>query len=171
VEQQEVIDFYNMMGRCGIPVWIDGGWGVDALLGRQTGPHKDLDIAIQQQHVQKLRDLLEEQGYKEVKLEDAQPHNFVLGDDRGREIDVHVVVLDDNGNGIYGPPQNGEMYPAAALTGVGQIGGCPVRCISPEWAMNFHSGYDLKEKDYHDVAALCEEFGFDLPQQFLKWVK
>lgn len=29
-------------------VWLDGGWGVDALLGRQTRPHDDMDIVIEQ---------------------------------------------------------------------------------------------------------------------------
>ncbi len=30
----------------GLAFWIDGGWGVDALLGRQTRPHSDLDLAV-----------------------------------------------------------------------------------------------------------------------------
>ena len=28
-----------------IEIWIDGGWGVDALLGTQTRPHSDVDIS------------------------------------------------------------------------------------------------------------------------------
>ena len=168
MQQQEVIDFYCTMEDCGVQVWIDGGWGVDALLGKQTRPHKDLDIAIRQEHVPKLREILATIGYREVRVEDARPHNFVMGDDRGREIDVHVIVLDDKGNGIYGPAENGEMYPADSLTGTGTIGGHQVRCISPEWMIRFHSGYQLTEKDYRDVSALCEQFGFDLPQEFLK---
>jgi lincosamide nucleotidyltransferase A/C/D/E len=27
-------------------VWVDGGWTVDALVGRQTRLHDDLDLAI-----------------------------------------------------------------------------------------------------------------------------
>ena len=30
--------------------------------------------------------------------------------------------------------------------------------------VKFHSGYELKEKDFQDVAALCEKFGIELPQ-------
>jgi lincosamide nucleotidyltransferase A/C/D/E len=41
--------------KLGIEIWVDGGWGVDALLGEQTRPHKDLDIAIQQKDVPQLR--------------------------------------------------------------------------------------------------------------------
>ena len=171
MQQQEVLNFHTMMVDHGITVWIDGGWGVDALLGTQTRPHKDLDIAIQQKDASKLREVLTAKGYEEIRLESARPHNFIMGDDRGREIDVHVIVLDDKGNGIYGPPESGEMYPAASLTGIGIIGGHPVRCISPEWMIKFHSGYQLTEKDFRDVSALCEKFGFDLPHEFSKWAK
>ena len=102
MQEREVIDFYRAMEHSGIKAWIDGGWGVDALLGKQTRPHSDLDIAIQQEDVANILALLESQGYREIKLEIARPHNFVLGDYKGHEIDVHVIALDVRGNGIYG---------------------------------------------------------------------
>ena len=39
----DVIDCYTTLENLGIEIWVDGGWGVDALLGEQTRPHKDLD--------------------------------------------------------------------------------------------------------------------------------
>lgn len=162
----DVLDFYRTMSEIGVEVWIDGGWGVDALLGKQTRSHKDLDIAIQERHVALLREVLLTRGYREVRPEDARPWNFVLGEETGREIDVHVIVLDDSGNGVYGPPEKGEMYPATSLIGTGIIDGQTVRCISPEWAVKFHSGYELKEKDFRDVSALCQKFGIELPATY-----
>jgi lincosamide nucleotidyltransferase A/C/D/E len=150
----------------GVEIWIDGGWGVDALLEQQTRPHQDLDIAIQEKDIPKLVELLEARGYHEIKLEMRRPHNFVLADNHGHEIDIHVIVLDEHGNGIYGPVENSEMYPVDALAGIGSIAGHTVKCISPEWTIKFHSGYELKEKDYKDVSALCEKFGIDLPAQY-----
>jgi lincosamide nucleotidyltransferase A/C/D/E len=44
----EVLDLYSSLEILGVEIWIDGGWGVDALLGKQSRPHQDLDIAIQQ---------------------------------------------------------------------------------------------------------------------------
>jgi hypothetical protein len=41
----EVVDVLERLDRAGVPVWLDGGWGVDALVGRQTRPHRDLDLA------------------------------------------------------------------------------------------------------------------------------
>ena len=162
----DVLSLYNALANLGVEIWIDGGWGVDALLEKQTRTHKDLDIVIQQQDVTKLRALLESQGYQEIKLEIARPHNFVLADDHGHEIDVHVIVLDEVGNGIYGPAENGEMYPVDGLAGIGNITGQTVKCISARWTINFHSGYELKEKDYQDVSALCEKFGIELPSEY-----
>jgi lincosamide nucleotidyltransferase A/C/D/E len=167
----DVISLYTSLEKLGVEIWIDGGWGVDALLGEQTRSHSDLDIAIEQKDVPILRQLLQKRGYKEIKLEEARDWNFVLGDENRREIDVHVIALDNKGNGIYGPPEKGEMYPAASLTGAGKIDGRTVRCISPEWAVKFHSGYQLKEKDFRDVSALCKKFGIDLPAGYEQFKK
>lgn len=166
----DVIEIYSALADHGIHIWIDGGWGVDALLGRQTRTHKDLDIAIQDQQVFHFEQLLAAWGYRRTKREIERPFNFVLADSGGREVDVHVISLDENGNGIYGPPENGLMYPAESLTGTGTISGCAFRCISPEWAVRFHRGYDLSEKDYQDVSALCEKYGIALPDDYSRFM-
>jgi len=167
----DVISLYTELENLKIPVWVDGGWGVDALLGEQTRPHQDLDIAVQQRDIPQLRALLEVKGYKEIKLQDARPWNFVLGDESGREIDVHVIVLDTNGDGVYGPVENGMVYPSASLSGSGVIQGHTVKCISAEWAVKFHTGYQLKVKDFVDVTALCEKYGLEPPEEYLQFVR
>jgi len=45
----DVIGLYTELQNLSIKIWVDGGWGVDALLGEQPRPHGDLDIAIQQE--------------------------------------------------------------------------------------------------------------------------
>ena len=119
----DVIDIYSTLGGLGIQIWIDGGWGVDALLGRQTRPHKDLDIALEEQHLVRFERFLALRGYHRTKREIERPFNFVLADHSGREIDVHVISLDENGDGVYGPPENCLTYPAESLTGIGTISG------------------------------------------------
>ncbi len=162
----DVTNFYLQMAALGIEVWLDGGWGVDALLGEQSRSHADLDIIVQESDLGSVREELERQGFREVERNDSRPWNFVLGDGRGKEIDLHIVVLDLAGNGIYGPPENGEMYPAEALQGKGAIGGIPVRCTSPEFQIHSHTGYDIGETDYKDVQALAKKFGIELPQDY-----
>jgi Aminoglycoside-2''-adenylyltransferase len=51
---KDAIKLYKLFDQHGIKVWIDGGWGVDALLGHQTRKHDDLDIALHHSHVSAL---------------------------------------------------------------------------------------------------------------------
>jgi len=65
MQAADVLGLYNTLKKLGVDIWIDGGWGVDALLEKQTRPHKDLDIAVQQKDVPQLREVLEANGYQE----------------------------------------------------------------------------------------------------------
>jgi len=162
----DVLEFYLKLEKLGIAVWIEGGWGVDALLGRQTRPHADLDILILQKDVRRLRETLEADRYREIKLEIARPYNFVMGDNQGREIDVHVVDLDDAGNALYGPPENPEVFQRSIFNGMGTIGNQRIKCIPPDWQIKWHTGYKLRECDFQDVLALCEKFGLEYPAEY-----
>jgi lincosamide nucleotidyltransferase A/C/D/E len=158
----DIVCLYSELQDLGITIWIDGGWGVDALLGEQTRPHGDLDIAIQQKDVPKFVDLQEKRGYREVKRDNEW--NFVLGNDHGHKIDVHAFILDAQRN-----VEKGIKYPPGSLTGTGRIEGHPVRCISADWMVKFHCGYQAKEKDFRDVSALCEKFGLNLPDEYVQF--
>lgn len=39
---ERVLDLLDLLVDRGLDVWVDGGWGVDALAGRQTREHGDL---------------------------------------------------------------------------------------------------------------------------------
>jgi len=60
----KVIDLYTSLENLGVEIWVDGGWGVDALLGEQTRPHKDLDTSIQQKDISMLREFLQARGIR-----------------------------------------------------------------------------------------------------------
>lgn len=157
----DVLEIVRLFERNHIELTIDGGWGVDALLGEQTRPHADLDIAVQHKDVGRIRALLEARDYREVPLDDSWECNFVLGDDQGHRVDVHSCTFDSAGNHVYGVP-----YPFDSLTGTGSVNGHPVKCISPEWLVKFHTGYTLDENDYRDVKALCQRFGIGMPAEY-----
>ncbi len=160
----DVVDLIRLMERNGVEVYIDGGWGVDALLGEQTRSHSDLDIALPHKYVPQLRKLLAARGYEELPRNDTRDCNFVLSDAEGHQVDVHSYTFDDQGKNIQG-----VAYIPEHLTGIGSITGYPVKCISPEWMVKFHSGYELDQNDYRDVLALCQRFGFSLPGEFKKF--
>jgi len=167
----DVTNLYIKLDNIGIKIWIDGGWGVDALLGEETRTHEDVDIVIQRKDLLKLRKVLKRQGYKDIKQDDTSSWNFVLGDDKKHKVDVHVIVFDVEGNGIYGPLKKGNMYPTASLSGTGVIGGYTVKCISPEYMVKFHTGYKLCDNDFQDVLALCKRFGIDCPEECVRMAK
>jgi lincosamide nucleotidyltransferase A/C/D/E len=146
----------------GVTVWLsDGGWGVDALLGKQTRPHNDLDVIVSLDHVPTLRDVLAAQGFR---LTEGQPPLcFVLADDHGHMVDVHPVAFDDQGDGHY--TMAGDqiwVYPAAGFAGTGVVDGRPVRCLTAEVQVLCHAGYQLREVDFHDMQALHRRFGVQL---------
>jgi lincosamide nucleotidyltransferase A/C/D/E len=155
------VQLLQLFEQHGIEVVVDGGWGVDALLGKQTRPHRDLDIALAQKDTPQLRALLATHGYQQVPRAASWECNFVLGDSPGHEVDVHSYTHDVQGNLI-----SGVAYPYASLTGRGSIEGYPVRCIDAAWQVQFHTGYQLDEHDYQDVLALCEHFGLALPAEY-----
>jgi lincosamide nucleotidyltransferase A/C/D/E len=51
----QIIDWFE---QANIPVWLDGGWGVDALVGHQTRSHSDLDVVVWLNTVTKIEQLL-----------------------------------------------------------------------------------------------------------------
>jgi lincosamide nucleotidyltransferase A/C/D/E len=164
MKASDVIDFVRLLEQNRIDVWIDGGWGVDALLGEQTRTRSDLDIAVRHSDAPRVRALLEARGYKDAPRSDTRDCNFVLGDDLGHQVDIHSYEFDSAGNHVYG-----VAYPAESLTGAGSVNGYPVRCISPEWLVKFHTGYEVDENDYRDVRALCQRFGIEMPSEYGKF--
>jgi lincosamide nucleotidyltransferase A/C/D/E len=164
VVEKDAANLIALLEQNGLEVYVDGGWAVDAVLGEQTRPHDDLDIALPHAQVPRLRALLGPRGFREQRRDDNWECNFVLADEAGRRLDVHSYTLDEAGLNVAGVPYNGQQ-----LTGRGVIGGYSVRCISPEWLVKFHTGYELDDNDWHDVRLLCQRFQIAVPDEYLKF--
>jgi len=168
---KDVVELYKCLVQNNIKIWLDGGWGVDALLGQQTRLHSDLDIIIESKHLELLSKILKSRGYKEIPRDDSSSWNFVVADAFGHEVDIHVVDFDVHGHGIYGPKERGVYYPAAAFVGKGNILDLQVNCLTPEYQVESHQGYQLKEKDFKDVFLLCERFELEIPKEYQNFKK
>jgi lincosamide nucleotidyltransferase A/C/D/E len=158
-----LIELLELFANAAIPIWLDGGWGIDALLETQTRTHGDVDIVLPVADVAKLQTLLADRGF--TVREGLPPDSFVLANGSGLEVDVHAVTFDQQGNGVY-RMRNGEdwIFQAEGFTGRGLIGGMSVRCLSPTTQVLCHAyGYVPKEKDFHDMELLQTRFGVDLP--------
>lgn len=131
---------------------VGGGWGIDALVGRQTRPHQDLDLAIDARHFSKTVRWLEQQGYSQGA--DLLPTSLELTADRGRRIDLYPSVVDDDGTGRQAGTEGASFEYRVDQQATGYINGEPVPCISVGLQRRFHSGYRLASKDREDLACL-----------------
>jgi lincosamide nucleotidyltransferase A/C/D/E len=100
-----LIQLLREIEEAGIEVWLDGGWGVDALLGEQRREHDDVDLIASLAAMPRLVQILEGRGYELVDGE--LPMSVVLLDSGGRQVDIHPVVFNERGDGIY-RMRNGE---------------------------------------------------------------
>lgn len=154
----DVVEIVGGLAADGIVVWVDGGWCVDALVGRELREHADLDLAVGRGDEPRLRAWLASRGFSPRATADASAWNYVLADVAGRAVDVHAFAFDEEGRHSWG-----VAYPAESLTGSATLGGRRVRCIAPQWMFRFKTAYEPAPKDLVDVSALAEVFGYEIP--------
>jgi lincosamide nucleotidyltransferase A/C/D/E len=163
MEEDKVVDVLNIVMGAGIELWLDGGWGVDALLGKQTRPHGDLDLILSVDDMPKLRSVLLAAGYR-LKAGGSE-ENRVFSDEEGDEVDAHGVRFEKNGSGVFRLEDGREWpFPPSAFQGTGRVGGCKVNCLSADAQVQCHAqGYTPTDTDIRDMALLQERFGVVLP--------
>jgi lincosamide nucleotidyltransferase A/C/D/E len=173
VSAQDVVRIYQLLLDSDIQIWLSGGWGIDALLGVQTRPHKDLDVIMLLDDVVRARELLSRDGYglKELWSENRWDVDaagvetataFVLQDAEGREFDAHAMRLDAQGNGIPAWAEaEGFIFSLQDLAGEGCVAGHAVKCLSPAAQVLCHTGYELPEEHVRDMKLVQRVFGVD----------
>ena len=145
----------------GIKVYLDGGWGVDALLGRETRIHNDIDLFVELKNYHDYIHIIKQHGFDEVPMEYTTDSHTVWKDGKQRIIDLHCFEYTDDGI-LY----EGAMFPTGTFCGSGKIGEIAVSCIEPLSQVIFHLGYEHDENDVHDVMLLCEEFRIAVPDEY-----
>lgn len=159
----DVIEILDALGHEDVGVWIDGGWGVDALIGEETRPHRDLDLALDRASLNRAKTILEKLGFDhDSAAEPGLPARLVMRDGRGRQVDLHPLVFDVAGSGWQQLSQSGRAwgrYPAEHLRATGGIRGRSVRCLSPELQVRFRLAHEWTESDEHDLRLLVHAFG------------
>ena len=78
MQPADVVQIIDWLKPAEISVWLDGGWGVDALVGKQTRTHSDKDVVVWLDDVMEIKRLLAKQGFT-VKLSEL-PTRFVMED-------------------------------------------------------------------------------------------
>ncbi|MFI7423874.1 nucleotidyltransferase domain-containing protein [Nonomuraea sp. NPDC049684] len=152
----ELLRVRAALRAAGCQMWIAGGWGVDALVGRVTRDHHDLDLLHRAEQEPRVIGALEALGYTERDgAAPGRPARFVMADDLGRELDLHPLRFAADGSAVQDLDDRGGAlrYPAAAFTS-GTVAGRRVPCLSAAQQLAFHQGYEPRERDLHDLALL-----------------
>jgi lincosamide nucleotidyltransferase A/C/D/E len=162
MNESEVVDLLKKAGRHGIELYLDGGWGVDALVGRQSRPHQDIDLFVRRADADAFTALLHREGFREIPAEyTTEGHTKWYAAD-GRTVDLHRFEV----TGADTLRFENELYPASLLDGTGTIGGVPVRCLTPEAQLLYHQGYEHDANDSADVLLLCNTFDLPVPEEY-----
>lgn len=163
MEARDVIDIVLMFEQANIEVWVEGGWGIDALLGAQNRDHGDVDLVVDAPRASDARNLLADAGFTPI-FEDP-PGRASYMDARERCVDLSFAVADRYGDrwNINRSAGRGEPdYPFDCFT-YGWIGGHKVGCLGPEVQIAHHVGYEVEDVDFFDMGLLRERFDIALP--------
>jgi lincosamide nucleotidyltransferase A/C/D/E len=168
---RDVREVVDALDAAGVHVWLAGGWGVDALIGRQTRVHSDLDLAFEDKGAAQARALerLARLGYR--RFEDQNdagqwmPVRICMRDSAGRTVDLLPVTIDRTSTVASTGLRPGSGYPIDEFT-VGSLDGRPVGCLSAGLQMAFHAGYEPRGIDRRDVALLERRFGLTAPRPY-----
>lgn len=161
LRESDAVEIILLFRSKGIQIYIDGGWGVDALVGFESRCHNDIDIFIEKQDKECSIKLLKDTGYSETVMEYTTLEHTVWRDGNARIIDLHIFSRNSEGDFVF----ESETFPKEVFTGKGRIGHLEVDCITPEWQVRFHSGYKLDDNDIKDVLLLCDKFNLALPYE------
>jgi lincosamide nucleotidyltransferase A/C/D/E len=147
-----VVEVLEVLERAECRSWVAGGWGVDALVGRQTRQHRDLDLVIDAEQEASALAALRRLGY-EVET-DWRPARVELAAAGSRWVDLHPVWFNGHGHGRQVGLDGGFFeYPSDCFV-TGRLGGRAVPCLSAEQQLRFRMGYALRDVDRHDVEQL-----------------
>lgn len=158
------LEILDALRSHGVEATVDGGWGVDALIGQQTRCHEDLDLVVGIGDLHAIESALRPLGFSIA--EDHLPVRFVMRDANQSQLDFHTVSFDEQGGGIQPQPGGGSFrYPPEGFVH-GQIAGRQVSCVSAQVQVLCHLGYEPTSKDAHDVLLLCRHFDLAVPPPY-----
>jgi lincosamide nucleotidyltransferase A/C/D/E len=160
MEAAQVLRVLDALEAAGVTPGVSGGWGIDALLRRQTRVHGDVDLGVPSDAVDAAVAALQGLGYELAA--DERPARVVLDGPDGK-VDLHPIVMQPSGTGVQtGFEGQTFEYPPGSLEAEGEIGGRTVRCATPALQVAFHGGYEPREHDRLDMAALAKAFALTL---------
>jgi lincosamide nucleotidyltransferase A/C/D/E len=144
------LEVLDLLATAGVAGWVAGGWGIDALVGKETRPHYDLDFVIDsaEANYPKVAEVLSVASFR-LRAEHFYPKDPMALRYEWRHVDDRTAV------DIL--PVDFKRQPFSLAEGpftTGNIGGRVVPCLSAQLQLELHAGYPPRFKDRKDIAAL-----------------
>jgi lincosamide nucleotidyltransferase A/C/D/E len=147
--ERDVVELIALLAGAAAPCWIAGGWGVDALAGRPTRRHKDLDLVLDRADLPAALEVLARHGFAPLPLDEpgaerstpgaVMPDREIVRDGAGRTLDLHPVDT------LTWPGSVADPFTT------GTIAGQAVPCLSARAQAAAHRGYPILEEHRADV--------------------
>lgn len=153
-----------------IPYWLAGGWGVDALLGRCTRRHKDIDVVIEdfERNEPRVRQAFLALGFHHVQRDQGgvwMPSRSNFEDVAGHRIELlaidwdHLRSVFDLAPKRISRPQAQRQDLAEEVFTTGTMHGRELPCLTASAQLLFHTGFPLEPAGRLDVSLLHSELG------------
>lgn len=149
VTKADLLKVLDLMETFGMRYWLDGGWGVDVLLGKQTREHRDVDINFDARYTDALLRTLVSHGYEITT--DWRPVRIELCHPELSYVDIHPFVINEDGTAKQADLEGGWYEFEADYFGSAVFEGRTIPCISAKGQKIFHTGYEFREVDKHDI--------------------
>jgi lincosamide nucleotidyltransferase A/C/D/E len=151
----DVLETVDALAGAGVRCWLAGGWGIDALVSRQTRSHKDLDLVIDERDAARAEASLAALGYGRIPESlpgtlrfvpwSLMPHRVFVRDHEGRTVDLHPVRTAE----WPGLPSVPEAFAR------GTVDGRTVDCLSLQAQAATHEGYSVLDEHRGDLELLA----------------
>jgi hypothetical protein len=145
----------------GIPVWLFGGWGLDARIGRITREHGDVEFWVERAHAGRSRDALAAAGATPLATQPPEEACEFVWDD----VPFSTAYFDRRPDGGFSQPMgrySDWLFPPGSFgDDPGILEGAPVPAMSvagmlamKEQYPHLRNGRPWRPKDVTDIEAL-----------------
>ena len=160
------VEILGDLQEAGVTATVGGGWGVDALLGEQTRPHWELDLRVPAPDLDRLIVVFVKHGIDRIYPWSGDRPGTSCCTTEGLNASTYTPTsrcprVSFTGASVAGIPSLSASWLAKV-----RIIGVPVRCETPESALERHTGYQPRPSDLLDVGHLFDKFRLPVPDGY-----
>ncbi|QDV05205.1 hypothetical protein Poly30_07010 [Planctomycetes bacterium Poly30] len=154
-EVQGVLDLLATLEETGHSVWLDRGWGVDAILGFTTREHRDVDLVTTPGSLGAMAAALTAAGY-------VEPQDFPRDSSPMTSAD-RIERISPTGLRVEIRATSEALEDGFGATG--SLGGAAVPCVDAARQLGWRVGRKLNRNDVQAIELLHESTGTPVPHE------